>query len=413
MKSELKTYGIDCSAFCEKSELVAALQEARADQKSGAGGYDVVDDALGAFLAKPEVADCLIGTPEEVAARLRSAKNVTTLGELGTSLLTNHPTAGTGPKSVLSGKQGGVKKDRWDAFQAAVLDTYHVKDHYILIEITAQGKTLTLEDGTPLRIWMDGMGQCASPDMSKFPGGDDEEGDEEEESLIGCLADYGAISSDTICSDFFFTKFMRGCEDNCYGRMVIHEDDIDGLSFDNSFNMFEGTPAEVDLPEDYDLCHHPTDQSLNGLFDVTVKAVSFHKDCGPAVVTIAHQEPLQLISSRPEFDSGCVETLGAIRYHFKSGELKNEDGTSFTIAASFKNCAMLLNFDPLEFEEGMVIAQKGERPTSNQLWVLDWNFAVLEGDRSKEHCIGIWENKPKVSLARSEISRKCGLIKGL
>ena len=74
---------------------------------------------------------------------------------------------------------------------------------------------------------------------------------------------------------------------------------------------------------------------------------------------------------------------------------------------------MLLNFDPLEFEEGMVIAERGERPTSNQLWVLDWKFAVLEGDRSMEHCIGIWGNKPKVSHARSEISRKCGLIKGL
>ena len=301
MKSELKTYGIDCSTFCEKSELVAALQEARTDQKSGAGGDDVVDDALGAFLAKPDVADCLIGTPEEVAGRLRSAENVTTLGELGTSLLTNHPTAGTGPKSVLCGKQGGVKKDRWGAFQAAVLDTYHVKDHYILIEITAQGKTLTLEDGTPLRIWMNGMGECVSPDMSKFPGGDDEE----EESLITCLADYGAISSDTICSDFFFAKFMRGCEDNCYGRMVIREDDIDGLSFDNDHPL---TPAGVDLPENYDLCHRPTDESLNGLFDVTVKAVSFHKDCGPAVVTIAHQEPLQLISSRHELDNGCVET---------------------------------------------------------------------------------------------------------
>ena len=211
-------------------------------------------------------------------------------------------------------------------------------------------------------------------------------------------------------ADFFFAKFMRGCEDNCYGRMVIREDDIDGLSFDNDHPL---TPAGVDLPENYDLCHRPTDESLNGLFDVTVKAVSFHKDCGPAVVTIAHQEPLQLISSRHELDNGCVETLGAVRYHFKSGELKNEDGASFTIAASFKNCAKLLNFDPLEFEEGMVIAQRGERPTSNQLWVLDWKFAVLEGDRSTEHCIGIWENKPKVSLARSEISRKCGLIKGL
>ena len=98
---------------------------------------------------------------------------------------------------------------------------------------------------------------------------------------------------------------MRGCEDNCYGRMVIREDDIDGLSFDNDHPL---TPAGVDLPENYDLCHRPTDESLNGLFDVTVKAVSFHKDCGPAVVTIAHQEPLQLISSRHELDNGCVET---------------------------------------------------------------------------------------------------------
>ena len=43
MKSELDSYGVNWSAFCEKSELVAALQEARVGQKS-AGGDDAVDD---------------------------------------------------------------------------------------------------------------------------------------------------------------------------------------------------------------------------------------------------------------------------------------------------------------------------------------------------------------------------------
>ena len=187
----------------------------------------------------------------------------------------------------------------------------------------------------------------------------------------------------------------------------------EALSFDDSFNMFRGTPFEDDMPEDYNRCHHPTVQSLNGLFDVTVKAVSFHKDGGPEVVTIAHQEPLEVDAVLPEFQGTCFETVGAIRYHFKSGELKNLDGASFTIAASVKNCAKLLNFDPMEFEEGMVLAEKGERPTSNQLWLLDWKFAVVEGDYSEDQFIEIWENKPNISLARSDISHRCGLIKGL
>lgn len=180
-----------------------------------------------------------------------------------------------------------------------------------------------------------------------------------------------------------------GCEKDSYGRMVIEEGYLDGLTFSRD----EYPPGFVEEifgnGEDCAGCDLPSLSSLDELFEITLKVVSYHPKEGPSSVTVLHRAPLGITHA---LIKGEGEDAGTIQYKFQA---KQE--SEVTAVVSMYNVSMLRSFlhEPFECDS---------RPTSNQLWINYWDidlFSVKDGALNGNH------------MSRSDLLWKCGMLRGL
>ena len=178
----------------------------------------------------------------------------------------------------------------------------------------------------------------------------------------------GVNTTSTLMAEPYLVKHFRGCEKDSYGRMIIQEGDLDGLAFSND----EYPPGFGDgvfaNDEESEACSLPSLSSLDQLFEITLKAVTYHPDNGPSSATVLHRTPLEISQTLVQHDG---DRSGAVKYTFQA----EEEGGDICAAVSFINVAKLSSFanEPFECDP---------RPTSNQLWIDFWDvhlFSVKEG----------------------------------
>lgn len=211
-----------------------------------------------------------------------------------------------------------------------------------------------------------------------------------DEITVPRTTDYGGMNTTSLLMEepHLAPQFL-GCEKDSYGRMLIEEGSLDGLTFSSD----EYPPAFGDgifgTGEGCMGCDLPSLSSLNEVFEITLKAVSYHPRDGPSSITVLHRAPLALTHA---FVKEGGEDAGTIEYKFQAKQ------TGEVMAAvSMYNVAKLGSFlnEPFECDS---------RPTSNQLWINYWDidlFGVKDGGLNAIH------------MSRSDLLWKCGMLRGL
>ena len=380
---------------------------------------EYTDDLLEAFFSEPEVSECLVQDcdPAAFVSYLRDIdEGYDSLGGLRTVLRgawiddevndedrPYHKLTETGVPNT------GVRADKFSSFIQAVFKYAPGENHFLCIEITAEGgKPIRLEDGTPLAMWVNGEGRAVSPRKSSVST------NEKNEDIIeklrheiaprctckDCNEILELVNPDRSmlwCSDLllhepYLTPEYRGCEKECYGRTVIKEDDLKQLVFGDSLgDPFEDIAPEED--EDYHKCSLPDVDSMNSLFEITIKAVRFDHNTGPSSVTIVDRAPLEIYERYARTEG---QAAGATEYLFQTDE--NSTNIDIVVEVCFRNTAKLIDFSSDKFE-------CDSRPKSNQLWIKDWGITIMKVDAM---------HAPEATLLPlSELLWRCGLVNGL
>ena len=300
----------------------------------------------------------------------------------------------------------GVRADDFFSFVREVFKYAPGENHYFFVEITAEGgKPICLEDGTPMAMWVDGEGRVVSPRTSSVSINQKNEDvieklRQEIASPCPCgkcfetepfIGDESNLWCNTLLLDepYLASEYV-GCEKECYGRVVIGEDDLDGLAFGDSLDdAFRGVAPE---DNEYHACGFPDIDSLDYLFEVTLKAVRFDHDNGPSSVTVLDKAPLGM---HQRFD--CIEGRHAGVSAFVLQTNANDTDTGIVVDVIFHNTAKLIDFSSEKFE-------CDPRPKSNQLWLTNWGINIMKVDTL---------NPPEATtLAHSELFWRCGLLNG-
>ena len=392
------------------------------------------------FLTRPDIADCLADTtnPHEFEMYLYS---------LGCESFHNLA-AGLGGGKLLTDEFEEPEKDEdWQNYSMLVErdDEHHIRkekfayfvaevrksapgiDHYYMLEIVGRGgKKLTLEDGTPLAIWTDGLGrQCVGPDLSEYIFRE-ENSDLIDEHVPRCSCpdcgtkvdqfiiydDAGPVDSGLALEEPWLGRKMCGYEKKSYGRTIIKEGDLPGLSFADTPESLAMEPSgEIDGS-----CVYPDSDSMEGLFEVTLKLVHYDGLNSPSVVVVYNRQKLRLASildeERAEVedfedndDDEEPRTTMATRISFRDNLHDTTTPTTapmIGIDLNVKNVALLGSeiIDRCKFE-------CDPRPDSNQMWLMDWNSVCYITKYHEDE-----DDYRFKLLPRSELFRACGLLSG-
>ena len=209
--------------------------------------------------------------------------------------------------------------------------------------------------------------------------------------IVPRITDYGGMNTTTLLMEepHLAPQFL-GCEKDSYGRRIIEEGYLDGLTFSrDEYPPGFGDGIFDNNGEDCVGCDLPSLSSLNELFEITLKAVSYHPKDGPSSVTALHRAPLKITHAMVKDEE---EDSGTIEYRFQA-----KQASEVTAAVSMYNVSKLSSFlhEPFECDS---------RPTSNQLWINYWDidlFSVEDGGLTATH------------MSRSDLLWKCGMLRGL
>lgn len=203
------------------------------------------------------------------------------------------------------------------------------------------------------------------------------------EVILPRLDDHMGVNTTSILMEEpYLVKHFRGCEKDSYGRMIISEGDLNGLTFSRDEYPPSFGDGVFSNDEESEACSLPSLSSLDQLFEITLKAVVYHPDNGPSSVTVLHRSSLKLSQTIVQHEG---DRSGAVKYTFQT----EEEGGEICAAVSFINVAKLSSFanEPFECDA---------RPKSNQLWIDFWDvqlFTVKEGSGTQ--------------ISRSDLFWKC------
>ena len=402
-------------------------------------------DLMETFLTRPDIADCLADTtsPREFEMFLYS---------LGCESFHNLAAGLGGGKLLTDEFEEPEKVEDWQNYSMLVeLDeTHHIRkekfayfvdevrksapglDHYYMLEIMGKGgKKLTLEDGTPLAIWTDGLGrQDVGPELSEYAYREKNSDLIDEHFVPKCscpdcgakmdqyviFPDNGPIKSGLLLDEPWLGTKMCGYEKKSYGRTIIKEGDLPDLSFADTYETLAmEASGEIDGS-----CVYPDSDSMEDLFEVTLKLVHYDGLNSPSVVVLYDRQKLRLASIRDEeraededFDDDDDDDeprpTGAVRMTFQDRlqrDMPDGNGANsralLGIELNVKNVALLSSqvIDRCKFE-------CDPRPDSNQMWLMDWNSFcyITTYDEDEGHYRGM-------RLPRAELFRACGLLSG-
>ena len=178
----------------------------------------------------------------------------------------------------------------------------------------------------------------------------------------------GVNTTSILMEEPYLVKHFRGCEKDSYGRMIISEGELDGLSFSNDEYPSDFGDGVFAADEEGEACGLPSLSSLDQLFEITLKAVRYHPEDGPSSTTVLHRAPLKITQTLVQ---PVGNRSGAVKYTFQA----EEEGGEICAAVSFINVAKLSSFENEPFD-------CDPRPASNQIWIDFWDvqlFSVKDG----------------------------------
>ena len=178
----------------------------------------------------------------------------------------------------------------------------------------------------------------------------------------------GVNTTSTLMEEPYLVKHFRGCEKDSYGRMIIMEEDLEGLNFSNDEYPQGFGDGVFAADQEGGACSLPSLSSLDQHFMITLKAVRYHPEGGPSSTTVLHRTPLKITQTLVQH---VGDRSGAVKYTFQA----EEEGGEICAAVSFINVAKLSSFENEPFD-------CDPRPTSNQIWIDFWDvqlFSVKDG----------------------------------